>query len=89
MLELDIISQNSDYSNDEKWYFEHLNQMMVLLIQLALYEFRKSTIIYLNTGTGYACARHKRPKLWLTSRLNVMLLASVENVGAFEPTGSK
>lgn len=39
-------------------------------------------------GTGNAWAWHNRPKLWFTCFTNVKLFDSVENVGAFEPTGS-
>lgn len=39
-------------------------------------------------GTGNACAWHNRPKLWPTTFSNVKLFDSVENVGAFDPTGS-
>lgn len=45
-------------------------------------------ITNLISGTGNACARHKRPKLWPTPRVIDILVASFENAGAFDPTGS-
>lgn len=48
----------------------------------------KYYITNLINGTGNACAWHKRPKLWPTAFSKVELFSSVENVGAFDPTGS-
>lgn len=43
---------------------------------------------YLNIGTGNPWAGQRRAKLWLIVRKNKPLLLSVENAGAFAPTGS-
>lgn len=45
--------------------------------------------LYLIIGTGKAWAWHSKAKLELILRTNMLTLESVENVGAFAPTGSK
>jgi hypothetical protein len=42
----------------------------------------------LNLGVGWPCAWQSRPKLFPSARVNELLFKSVENVGAFAPTGS-
>lgn len=39
-------------------------------------------------GTGKAWAWHSRAKLEFMARTNILTLESLENVGAFAPTGS-
>lgn len=39
-------------------------------------------------GAGNACAVQSKPKFWPTVRIKLILLASVENVGALSPMGS-
>lgn len=45
--------------------------------------------VYRNTGTGYACAKHKSEIVELTSRSKRLVLESLENTGALEPIGSE
>lgn len=43
---------------------------------------------YLIKGTGKPWAGHNNPKLAFCERIKILPLESVENVGAFAPTGS-
>ena len=55
---------------------------------LNIIEGLNTRISYLNTGTGNACAWHKRAKPWPVLRVIPENWTSFENVGDFEPTGS-
>lgn len=44
---------------------------------------------YLNVGTGKAWAWQSNPKLWPSSLSMVLLRRSFENLGPFDPIGSK
>lgn len=43
---------------------------------------------HLNIGEGWAWAWHKRANAWFAAFVSVVLLYSIENVGAFDPIGS-
>lgn len=46
------------------------------------------SVAYRNEGTGYPCAEHSSEKLWPSRRSMPCILASSEDLGALEPTGS-
>lgn len=94
ILELDKLNRDHSRVQIQSKSFSLLKANWVILCQLDLHKsdncrfYQQQFLYYLNDGTGYACASHKRAKLFSAIFLNQTRLASVENFGPLVPTGS-